>query len=222
MRRGRAAALVVTAGLAVSGTGCLPAARTAVPAAPSTTVPNPPRVAPWPVMGEPRVTADQLVAWFRSKRTSGYAASVPVDELARLYLEEGRASGVAGDLAFVQAVLETGWFRFSDRVPGSFNNFAGIGAHDGGTGAAAFGSARLGVRAHVQFLRAYADPHVTVATLGHPPVSPRWAAIADWVNGKAPLWSQFGNGTWASSAEYAPLIDRLYRDLAAHAGVRVK
>jgi hypothetical protein len=168
------------------------------------------------------MTADQLVAWYRSKEILGATPTVPVEELARLYLEEGRIAGVAGDLAFVQAVVETGWFRFSERVPGSFNNFAGIGAFDGQTGAASFPTAQLGVRAHVQLLRAYADPVVTAGTLGAPPVSPRWEPLARWIDGRAPLWSDFGNGVWATSPDYAPLIDRVYRDLAAHAGVRVK
>jgi hypothetical protein len=173
-------------------------------------------------MGRPALSAEQLAAWYRSKKIVGATPTVTVDVLARLYIEEGFRAGVAGDIAFAQAMVETGWLRFSARVPGSYNNFAGIGAYDGGTGAASFATAQLGVRAHIQLLRAYADPYVTEATLGAPPVATNWKSIANWVDGKAPLWSNFGNGTWATSPDYAPLLDKLYRDAAAHAGVTVK
>lgn len=168
------------------------------------------------------MTAEQLVSWYRSKAGTGATPSVPVEELARLYIEEGRVEGVAGDLAFVQAMIETGWLRFSARVPGAFNNFAGLMAYDGQTGAASFPTAQLGVRAHIQFLRAYGDAQVTADTLADPPVSPRWTVVLPAVRGIAPSWADFGNGVWASAPAYATLIDAMYRGLAAQAGVSVK
>ena len=51
------------------------------------------------------------------------------------------AEGVAGDLAFAQSIIETGYFNFSARVLPSYNNFSGLGAVDGGTGAATFATA---------------------------------------------------------------------------------
>jgi hypothetical protein len=171
-------------------------------------------------MGPARVNAAQLAAWFRSKRIADARPPVPVEDLARMFIEEGRAEGVRGDVAFVQAMVETGWLRFSERVPPSLNNFSGLGAVDGGTTANAFPSARIGVRAQIQHLRAYADPSVTPSRLANPLVSPRFDLVRP--KGKAPLWSQFGGGNWATDPDYAGKIDRLYDQLCVHAGVPVK
>ena len=109
-----------------------------------------------------RLSADQIVAWFDSvpgKPT--YKASVPIRDLVTYYVEEGKAEGVRGDLAFAQAIIETGYF--SSTIAQTKNNFAGIGAVDTDPlgGAATFPDARTGVRAQIQHLRAYADPTAT-------------------------------------------------------------
>lgn len=218
LRRGLAAgSLALVAVTATSA--CQPALAPRVVPLPA---PPPANAAPTPltVMGPSRVTAAQLAAWFRSKRIPDARPPVPVEELAGYYIEEGRAEGVAGDRAFVQAMIETGWLRFSPRVPPASNNFAGMGAVDGGTTALSFPSARIGVRAQIQHLRAYADPAATPGRLRNPLVSPRFDLVRP--KGKAPLWSQFGNGVWATDPDYAGKVDRLYGQLCAFSGVRVK
>jgi hypothetical protein len=146
-------------------------------------------------------------------------ATVPIDELAKLYIEEGAAEGVAGDIAFAQSIIETGWFGFSARVPPSYNNFSGLGAVDGGSGAAAFSSARIGVRAQVQHLRAYADPKVTTANLANPNVDPRFHLVLP--KGKARTWEQFGNGIWASAPDYASKVLSVHQQIVAFAATSV-
>jgi hypothetical protein len=175
-----------------------------------------------PVMARERLSPTQLAAWFRANptRVAGYRASVPVEELTRLFVEEGRFEGVAGDLAFAQSVLETGSFRFPDhgQVRAEFNNFGGIGACDGGTcGVGRFPSARIGVRAQIHHLRAYADPSVTRASLANPLESPRFDLVVP--KGRAPYWEQYGNGNWATDPAYATKILGLYAQMLAHAGV---
>ena len=152
------------------------------------------------VMAPPVVTAADLAGWFRATGKTS-RATVSVDELATYFIQEGRDEGVAGDLAFAQSIVETGYFGFSTRVSPSTNNFSGLGAVDGGTGSEVFPDARTGVRAQIQHLRAYADPTVTVASLAHPLVDTRF----DKVNpkGKAPYWEQFGGGIWATDPIYA-------------------
>jgi hypothetical protein len=164
-----------------------------------------------PVIGFTRATAADLAGWFHSKGSPG-RATVPVEQLAQMFIEEGVAEGVAGDLAFVQAMVETGWLRFSGRMPRHFNNFSGLGATDRGSGAAAFPDARTGVRAQVQHLRAYADPLVHPEHLAHPLVDPRFHLVA---RGSAPTWAHFGNGRWASDPHYARKIQQLHDDLLA-------
>jgi len=85
-----------------------------------------------PVMGPcPRLDAEHIAFWFGLNSAVTYRASVPLLDLIRMFLEEGRAEGVRGDLAFAQSIVETGWFAFPGRVPPSANNFSGFGATDG-------------------------------------------------------------------------------------------
>jgi Mannosyl-glycoprotein endo-beta-N-acetylglucosaminidase len=172
------------------------------------------------VMGDATATSAQLAAWFNGRKPhpSGvYAASVPVQTLAQYFIEEGDAEGVRGDVAFVQSVLETGWFRFPGSVPASYNNFAGIGATGAGGVPAQFPDARTGVRAQIQHLRAYADATATSCTippLHHSCVDPRFGLVTP--KGKAPTWNQMGNGNWATSTTYAQKIVSLYAEMLAY------
>lgn len=175
-----------------------------------------------PVMRPAQVSAPQMASWFRSSsaRVAGYRASVSVETLASYYVEEGRAEGVAGDLAFVQAVLETGSFSWPGhgQVRANQNNFAGIGACDrGACTVATFPSARIGVRAQIQHLRAYADPTVTPARLAHPLESPRFHLVSP--KGRAPTWERMGNGNWATDPNYSTKILNLYGQMRQHTGL---
>lgn len=152
-----------------------------------------------------RLSVDQIVAWFDSvPGKPAYKASVPIRDLVTYFVDEGRAEGVRGDLAFAQAIIETGYF--SSVIAQTKNNFAGIGAVDTDPlgGAATFPDARTGVRAQIQHLRAYADKSATACTV--PPlhyacVDPRFNLVSP--KGKAPTWNQFGNGIWATDPTYA-------------------
>ena len=170
-----------------------------------------------PVMARSRVTAADLAAWFRSKGKTS-KATVSIDVLAAHFIAEGADEGVAGDIAFAQSIIETGYFTFSTRAPASSNNFSGLGAVDGGSGAATFPSAQIGVRAQIQHLRAYADPTVTTAKLAHPLVDLRFKYVSP--KGKAPTWEQFGNGIWASAPDYAVKVLGVYQQIVAFAGSR--
>ena len=137
-RRPAAAPLAAVALLAFVAVGSVLSA----PVASATTA----TTATTPVLGRSRVTASQLAAWYRSKGKTS-KATVSIDALAGHFISEGADEGVAGDLAFAQSIVETGYFSFSSRVLPSYNNFSGLGAVDGGTGAATFATAELGVRA---------------------------------------------------------------------------
>ncbi|MFB3855454.1 MAG: glucosaminidase domain-containing protein [Vicinamibacterales bacterium] len=179
---------------------------------------------PIPVMRAAELDADRLVAWFagRQPQPSGsYAAAEPVENLARYFLEEGAMEGVSGDVAFVQSVIETGWFRFQGSVPAWKNNFGGIGATGPGPDAAAFPDARTGIRAQIQHLRAYADPSAyacTVPPLHNPCVDPRFDLVTP--KGRATNWNDLGNGNWAAASGYGASIVRLYEEARVFNGVR--
>jgi hypothetical protein len=215
---GRSAALVCLVGLAVA------ACRTARPISPVVPTPTMPALAAVPVMGPARLTAAQLAAWFQGRQpqpAGAYAATVPLDALARHFIEEGAAEGVAGDVAFVQSVFETGWFRFNGTVPARMNNFAGIGASDDNPAPARFPTAQIGVRAQIQHLRAYADAAArscTVPPLRNPCADPRFDLVVP--KGKAPTWIQMGSGNWATFPNYGASVLALYAEALAYSGVR--
>ena len=174
-------------------------------------------------MGAARLNAEQLVAWFKTRQpsTGTFLASVPVEMLAHYFLEEGASEGVTGDVAFVQALVETGWFRFNGQVRASTNNFAGIGATDRDAVPAKFPDARSGVRAQIQHLRAYADPTVLTCTdppLRHRCVDPRFDLVRP--KGRATTWNELGNGNWASASNYSRIILGLYDEARAFRRVR--
>lgn len=176
------------------------------------------------IMGAARLNPVQIVTWvnLRQPRPAGaYAATVPLEILAAYFIEEGAAEGVTGDVAFMQSIVETGWFRFGGSIPASYNNFAGIGATDSNPTPAVFPDARIGVRAQIQHLRAYADPTAltcTVPPLHNPCVDPRFHLVLP--KGKAPTWNQMGNGNWATASTYAGSILSLYAEALAFNGVR--
>ncbi len=186
-----------------------------------------------PVMGPNLLRADQLASWYRSKRgdekPQAPGVGNDIERLASLFIEEGRIEGVRGDIAFVQSVLETGWFSFPDygQIRPWFNNFAGIRAYNGrapGTTCAAetepsrcFESARLGIRHQIHLLRGYADAS-TAGMSGRLLMPP-----ADRI-GAAPFWELFGgaSGTviWATDPGYGLKMVTLYSDALVHSGVR--
>jgi hypothetical protein len=165
-----------------------------------------------PIMGPQQASAGQLAAWYR---TTGQAARLPIsiDQLAQLFIEEGAAEGVRGDIAFMQSVLETAYFTFPSygQVRPEHNNYGGIGAVDGGNNPNRFPSPRIGVRAQIQHLRAYADPTVTPHNLAHPLESPRFHLVHP--KGRTPFWEQLGGGNWATDPNYATKIMRLWGQL---------
>lgn len=161
------------------------------------------------IVGPSTLTADQLTTWFVT-HNGGSADIGQIAELARLFIEEGTAIGVRGDVAFVQAVLETGGFRFT----GS-HNYAGIGHCDSCPKGFAFESARQGVRAQVQLLRAYADRDVTPELL--PGGTVPGVDVANLgVKGCCVTWWGL-TGVWATALHYGGSILKLYEAATAHA-----
>lgn len=175
-------------------------------------------------MGQSRLSASQIAAWVKGRQPQppgAWAATVSLETMAQFFIEEGAAEGVTGDVAFMQSVVETGWFRFSGTISASHNNFAGIGATDTNPAPAIFPDARTGVRAQIQHLRAYADASAltcTVPPLHNPCVDPRFHLVLP--KGKAPTWNQMGSGNWASATTYAGSILSLHAEALAFNGIQ--
>ena len=98
-------------------------------------------------------TEKDLGAFLR--RTNPSVGQEKAEDFAKLYIEEGRAEGINHDIAFCQMLLETGFLKFGGTVRPEQNNFCGLGVVDSKTPGEVFPTARLGVRAHIQHLKAY-------------------------------------------------------------------
>ena len=159
------------------------------------------------IMGEAHAMAQQMALFCRSKNAEPKLTSCTLEQLAEIFLEEGKAEGVRGDVAFAQSLHETGYFKFGGIALPSQNNYAGIGALNGNaTGqAATFPDPRTGVRAQIQHLKAYAsteplvntcvDPRFSLVTRGSAPYV-EWLGAADNPNGKG--WAVPGSGYGAN------------------------
>ena len=90
------------------------------------------------IMGKAQATAQQMALFCRSKNSTPQLTSCSLEQLAEMFIEEGEAEGVRGDVAFAQSLHETGYFKFGGIVLPTQNNYAGIGALNGNaTGQAA-------------------------------------------------------------------------------------
>jgi hypothetical protein len=63
-----------------------------------------------PILGPSRLSANQMADYLMSTGAKPNITVSPLD-LAQLYLDEGGKTGVRGDVAFAQSILETGGFR---------------------------------------------------------------------------------------------------------------
>jgi hypothetical protein len=156
------------------------------------------------IMGKGELGAD-ILSLFLLGANSG-ADPEFVKELAVYYMEEAEAEGVNHDIAFAQMCLETGFLRYGGLVTPDMNNFCGLGSIGPGEPGESFSSARIGVRAHIQHLKAYA----TDAPLQNELVDPR----RRWVRqGSAPLLKNL-SGSWAADIQYSykigVILSRLY------------
>jgi N-acetylmuramoyl-L-alanine amidase len=126
-------------------------------------------------------------------------------DLPTLYREEAAIEGVNHDIAFCQMLVETNSLNFGGSLNPAYNNFGGIGSPTGGPEGASFPNARVGVRAQIQHLKAYAslDPLVQRQ------VDPRFGFV---VRGVAPLVDQL-SGRWSADPDYGRKIMAFLRRL---------
>ncbi len=77
--------------------------------------------------------------------------------IAKIYIEESKKENINWDVAFTQMCLETGYLTFGGDVKPGQNNFSGLGVVSKGVYGNSYSSIRLGIRAHIQHLKAYAS-----------------------------------------------------------------
>lgn len=107
------------------------------------------------IAGTAKATVGQMTAYIKAKNP---AVPASVLNMIPLYLTEGAAEGIRGDVAFAQSCLETGNFGFAgSAVTLDQNNFCGMGVTSNGVKGNSFDSPQMGIRAQIQHLKAYAN-----------------------------------------------------------------
>ena len=149
------------------------------------------------IVGTPLATQEQCVNYLL-KNNPNPKISVSPEEIVAYYYEEAGREGIRPDVAFAQALKETGFFRYGGDVVPEQNNFCGLGTTGGGVKGGYFPTAQLGVRAHIQHLLAYSSTRKPLTPL----VDPRYDIVRQ-VYGSRILtrWSDL-NGRWAVPGHY--------------------
>lgn len=135
--------------------------------------------------------------------------------IAEAFISVGERYGIRGDIALCQAILETGWFRFSGgtAVTPDQHNYCGMGVTKGGMKGASFDTVEQGVEAMLQHLYAYCckEKLPEDVTL----LDPRFRLVE---RGCAPSWEGLSM-RWAMNPNYGRDILRIYNALLKSQGL---
>ena len=144
------------------------------------------------IMGGAVATQEQCVRYLL--RNNPYPKlNVSPQELVAYYYEEGSRAGIRPDIAFAQALKETGYFRYGGTVVPAQNNYCGLGTTSATVRGAYFATPRLGVKAHIQHLLAYASTEKPDDNI----VDPRYDLVRNSYGEKTLTRWQDLNGRWA-------------------------
>lgn len=165
------------------------------------------------IMGKSECTAEQLEKFLLLKNPN-LRISVPLKSFCEMWIAEGEKEGVRGDIAFIQAIHETNFFRFTGTAKIEWNNPAGIGVTGEPGVGCRFPSWEIGVRAQIQHLKAYASTESLVGEC----VDPRFKLVT---RGIAPNWEDL-NGKWSvPGSHYGQTIITKYKEMMKVATHRV-
>ena len=168
------------------------------------------------IMGSSSITVDQMVNFYeKGKGNASYdtfgesqfngcltqGGAPDIRTYCQIFKEEAENEGVKVEVAFTQAMLETGYLKFGGDVKPNQYNFAGIGATGNGNPGNSFEDVRTGIRAQIQHLKCYASTD----SLNLAKVDPRWSnnlrGKAIYVEYLSIPNNPYGTG-WAASATY--------------------
>lgn len=155
------------------------------------------------ITGTARATVEQMRAYIKKKNPKVVQS---VLKMIPLYISEGTAEGIRGDVAFAQSCLETGNFTFKgSAVTLDQNNFCGMGVTANGMKGNSFKDPKTGIRAQIQHLKAYASTQ----PIAQKCVDPRYQYVqkgcAPYVEWLGIQENPQGRG-WAAGARYGQKI----------------
>ena len=170
------------------------------------------------ISGASQTSVRQMVEYYENSGKR-YPSSVyrdkgaaDIETFCKIYYEEAEDEGIRAEVAFCQAMKETGWLQFGGDVKASQCNFAGLGATGGGAVGATFKDVRTGIRAHIQHLKAYANDEplnnkLVDSRFGY--VDRGCAPYVEWLGQKE---NPDGKG-WATAKGYGQSIVSMMRQL---------
>ena len=168
------------------------------------------------IIGNPTTTVEKMVQYYNNRNVSyptgklSVGGADSIEKLAKIFYEEATAESIDPAIAWCQSMKETNWLRYGGQVKIEQFNFAGIGATDGGAAGADFSTygtngVRMGVRAQIQHLKAYAVSDLKKTDLNNACVDPRFAYVnkgsAEYVEWLGIQENPIGAG-WATDAGY--------------------
>ena len=171
------------------------------------------------IEGTSSVTVEQMVRFYKNRISiEEYPAEVfsgggapDIETLALIFYEEAEKEQIRAEVAWAQTMLETNFLRYGGQVKVEQFNFAGLGAVDGGASGADFSgygsnAARIGVRAQIQHLKAYACENADKEIAPSELVDPRFKYVspkgcAKYVQYLGQQENPSGKG-WATSKDY--------------------
>ncbi|WP_378953722.1 glucosaminidase domain-containing protein [Pelosinus sp. sgz500959] len=161
------------------------------------------------IMGDPIATREQCVDYLFRRNPFPLINTTP-KELVDYYYVEGGREGIRPDVAFAQALHETGNFRYGGDVISLQNNYCGLGTTGQGVKGAWFSSPEIGVRAQIQHLLAY----TTTRPPSLPIVDPRYELVKRSEKfGQSYTWTDL-NGKWAVPGKtYGQMILKIHEKI---------
>ena len=149
------------------------------------------------IIGTPIASQRQCVRYLLQNNHNPNIA-VSAEEIVSYYYEEGTREGIRPDVAFAQALKETGFFRYGGTVTPDQNNFCGLGTTSATVKGFYFPNPQIGVRAHIQHLLAYSSTRKPSLPL----VDPRYFIVRK-ACGNRTLGNWYDlNGRWAVPGNY--------------------
>ena len=161
------------------------------------------------ILGTPMATQQQCVRYL-TRNNPNPNLNVSAEEIVAYYYEEGLREGIRPDVAFAQALKETGFFRYGGTVTPDQNNYCGLGTTSATVKGIYFENPQMGVRAHIQHLLAYSSTRLPSTEI----VDPRYKIVRK-VYGSKTLnkWYDL-NGRWAVPGKgYGQEILSMFRDI---------
>ena len=148
------------------------------------------------IVGQAQASQQQMIRLI-NHRNPNPKLTCSVEEIVAAYYDEASREGIRADIALCQALKETGFFAYGGDVDPAQNNFCGLGATGNHVKGAAFDSAQLGARAHIQHLLAYCTTRRPTTTV----IDPRYDIVMSVRRNKINNWVGLG-GTWAVPGVY--------------------